>query len=520
MIAGQTRTDRRLEVLLLGNAMSSDYLGNPPVRKELARIQDLARSARDARKPGRVGSLDRFFWLTAYQEANQVRFVPSAARIKNAEQGYWICNLVLKGGGTLGLAHAGFVAGIEHAGIRFAGLAGASAGSIVTLGIAAARGSDLLRPSTEGIVEAIASAPLDWFIDGPRPIRMLIKHFLLDRSPISPRIWIGALFAWRKLLQTRGLNYGDVFERWLEDEMTRLGAPTLLALENHLESIYATLERAEDDLKPLFAPATPNLRLLRSPQSNRPAQEQAKDLLRIIASALPIGMKFELPRQMKYLRHNPAGLSPAKLARMSMAIPAFFEPVRMQVNPTQWKQAPFLRHLAELSSAETGRAFEELTELTFIDGGVFANLPSDSFTDTLPDLPTILVPLVGIGKPDRFQRSNRTTSLVEDALACVNAMRLQRDVDAYLKLRRSLAGSGSTSQQNRLPHTAGVAPAPINTGDADWLNFVMSEGEKLELFLAGVKAAYEFLRGIQDDTQTTANHRREVPKARRRTAIA
>jgi predicted acylesterase/phospholipase RssA len=50
----------------------------------------------------------------------------------------WV-NLVMAGGGMLGIGHVGFVRVLEQAGVRFIGLGGASAGAINALLIAAVR---------------------------------------------------------------------------------------------------------------------------------------------------------------------------------------------------------------------------------------------------------------------------------------------------------------------------------------------------------------------------------------------
>ncbi len=472
--------------------MASDYMDHPDVVKEVDAIRIVIKDLLKARATGTVSGFEKFFWMRAKPSDDRVRFGASIRSDPSPDDGYWICNLVLKGGGTLGLAHAGFVSALESANIRFAGLAGASAGSIVALGIAAARGGDLLKSTTADIVDVTASAPLDWFIDGPRPIRMLIKHYLLGRRMASPSVWIGLFRSWQRLLSKRGLNQGNNFELWLQSVMDRFDVSTLDKLSDCLLEIRDTLFEANSDLGNAL-----NNKLITYDGAPKDKREQAAELLRLMSSAMPIGMKFDLPSQMKYLNHDPATTSPAKLARMSMAIPAFFDPVEMPINSAIWQNADFLDHLAQLLPQGQANEFRALDRLTFLDGGMFANLPSDAFARNLCDIPTLVVPLVDRVETKRFMRKRRMRALIGDALACGQAMRFQRDLDAYLQ-RADHAEAFNTKNENQpIPRTFPMQISPIATGDAHWLNFVMTTTEKQDLFLAGVKAARQFIERMK-----------------------
>lgn len=472
--------------------MTCAYLDHPDVIDETKAIRAAVAASLERREADTVSGFEKFFWVRATSAEGRVRFRPSVKSGPSTDDGYWICNLVLKGGGTLGLAHAGFVAGLESANIRFAGLAGASAGSIVALGIAAARGGDLLKRTTPDIVDVTASAPLDWFIDGPRPIRMLIKRCLLGRRMGSPAVLIGLFRAWRRLLSKRGLNQGDNFEFWLQSVMDRFGVATLDKLNDRLLDIRDTLLVANDDLGDEL-----ENRLVTYDGAPEDEREQASELLRLMSSAMPIGMKFELPSQMKYLDHDPATTSPARLARMSMAIPAFFDPVEMPVNSSTWQSASFLDHLAQLVPEGQANEFRALDRLTFLDGGVFANLPSDAFARNLCDIPTLVVPLVGRVETKKFMRKRRIRSLYDDAVGCAQAMRFQRDLDAYLQRAGHAEAFNERNAAQPVPKTFPMQISPIATGDTHWLNFVMSAGQKQDLFLAGVKAARQFIERMR-----------------------
>lgn len=214
----------------------------------------------------------------------------------------------------------------------------------------------------------------------------------------------------------------------------------------------------------------------------------------MMTSAMPIGVKFVLPEDTKYLNMEPALTSPARLVRMSMAIPVFFDPVRIGVNRASLKNGDLLDYHKRLSAGQqTSEAWEDIETLTFIDGGVFSNLPLDAFETVMPDLPTILVPVGGPPKPKPFRRSTRASALIGDAGDLVQAMRFQRDVDSYRRLRAREKQFKRAAPQGTLPRSYNIAEAPINTGDANWLNFVMSETDKRNLFREGVRTARHFL---------------------------
>lgn len=481
--------------------MASRYLSDFRVSSELAKITELAATNRANRRDGYISALDRYFWLSGSRGEDGLQLHPSCDSHKLQGDSFLICNLVLRGGGTLGLAHVGFVAGLECAGIRFAGLAGASAGAIVAMGIAGARGDDLLTDVTKKIVDSTAAAPMDWFIDGPRQIRSLIKHILLRRKIYSPRIWRGLVRAIRRVLSKRGLNSGEAFETWLEAEMTKFGVPTVAELETRLARIHDALANAEDlMMKQNRALSASGCRvILRHDDDGSPPQKAAR-MMKLITSAMPIGVKFELPGHLRYLDLDRRRISPAKLVRMSMAIPVFFDPVRIRIRHDEWQKSPDLKALKDMAGSDSAkRKLEALEALTFIDGGVFSNLPSDSFETTMPDLPTLLVPLVSQPDPERFERDTRLSSLIDDAMACVQAMRIQRDTDTHLRLSARQAAFDRSQASTRYPRSYNIATAPISTGDADWLNFVMRDVEKQELFLNGVKAAHAFLKGQSNE---------------------
>lgn len=80
------------------------------------------------------------------------------------DKGYQYVDLVLEGGGVLGIALAGYTYTLEQAGIRFLNLAGTSAGAINAL-IFAALGYSW-EPKSEELIRIFEKMNFNSFIDG------------------------------------------------------------------------------------------------------------------------------------------------------------------------------------------------------------------------------------------------------------------------------------------------------------------------------------------------------------------
>ena len=458
------------------------------------------------------GSLDRFFWLHAARSSNSPYRLsiwrnddapPKTNHGSPRENNppIRLCNLVLQGGGTLGLAHVGLVTGLEAAGVRFVGLAGTSAGSILAMGIAAIRGKDLTRETHRTLVEFTDAAPMDSFIDGPRPIRILIKRVMQGHALYAPQHWSGLWSAIKRLKERRGLNHGRNFETWFESVMQEQGFSTIEELYDSLACIWDDLE----DLRMLFMDGSNLSPILKSPALK---EHPGSALLQLITMAMPAGIKFTLPQDLYYLSPEYQQSSPARLVRTSMSIPAFLEPVVMRTNPETWPER-VKQEVADLVTKDTTASFKDLKELIFLDGGMISNLPSDSFRDLMPEVPTVVVPLVSGGPARVITRRNRLRDLATDAGACVTAIRLQRDRETWalnivlreLFNKREVAAPNVVSK-TRLARHYPVAIAPIDTGKANWLNFVMSGQEKAELFEAGLTRARDLLRDLSRGVAT------------------
>ena len=493
-----------------------------PLRKD-HRIVRLLEVIRDYRRASGCSCFDQYFWLKARrnnsQAAERIRFEPAITETKNtkSDEEFRIANLVLQGGGVLGLAHVGFVMGLEAAGIRFAGLAGTSAGSIVAMGMFAVRGDDILNPTAEKLEELIGEMPMASFIDGSMPIRRLIKQFRKGRSLIGAHNWSAAYAALRLIILRRGLNPGDAFLNFMDDVLADNGLASIDALRERLMRVADDLEPAS---KHLEHDANVDMRqftrseLFSTFDKDTPEHSPGVKLLNIIATAMPVGLGIRLPGDLYNFDTEYGRLTPALLVRASMGIPLVFEPIRFRVRPAVWsaargtkgQHAIINRKLRNLVNAETLEQFEWLDEVFLVDGGLFSNLPTDSFLDVAPDVPSISVPLLGRTKSRKNVGFKSLRSVALDAFDLVNAVRLNRDREfIYLHdnhrnefesrniYQENLYTEGKSSDCKFIPRSFPFRLAAVDTGEADWLDFNMSHEGKVDLLVAGLNRARKFL---------------------------
>lgn len=448
-------------------------LESDPQAKKL--LGDIERLARD-----RAAALDSFFWIKARREKGNDSLIFERAAELDADDHFRIANIVLQGGGVLGLAHAGFITGMEQAKVRFAGIAGASAGAIVAMGMAAVRGEDLLKKTGPGLNQIIGSMPMETFVDGPFRTRRLIKQVLLKRISRTPSLIGMALSALRQIAFKRGLNPGNEFEDWLNAVLIENGIHSVADLNKRLDLIADQLRGAN---------ALPGNKIF-TPEDEKRAGRQ---LLQIMAACTPVGVKFRFPADADYLSSEVLNNSPAALARASMAIPLFFEPKVFSVNKRRWEEF-ISKKLKGLVDVEKQKEFNELDEVAFLDGGLFSNLPVDAFENQMEDVPTIAVPLVNPVEARPFRRRARLSSLLDDFSATAFMIRNQRDRDALDALDAKKGRFNARRQPGNLSlPTFPFRVAEIDTGDANWLNFVMDETEMAGLFMTGLKRAKRFL---------------------------
>jgi NTE family protein len=358
-------------------------------------------------------------------------------------QGNQYVDIVMEGGGVLGIALVGYTYALEQAKIKFCSLAGTSAGAINAMMLASVKPTKHSTISEE-LIEIISNKNFFDFVDGEPYVKKIIKDVLSDQ----PMIWVGIknLFNLGKLLrlirEELGLNEGKNFEDWVQNILETNQIHNTSDLQNHRNAIARQLKLRDG--------VTGNTIF--------------NSKIAIIASDVTTQTKVEFPLHKELYFKDSDLVSPSKYVRATMSIPLFFKPFTIQNLP---------KNREKLWKDTVGYEGEIPNKINFVDGGTLSNFPINVFhlSAGVPRKPTFGVRL---GK-DR-QKFNSIKTFLKYFFAIFNTMRYLHDYDFLLK-----------NQDYR--HLIGM----IDTDGHNWLNFDITDEEKLDLFKKGVRAAADFL---------------------------
>lgn len=379
-------------------------------------------------------------------------------------------DLVMEGGGMLGIALVGYVYALEQVGIRFLGLGGTSAGSINALLMAAAAPRE--QASTDWLIEQLANQNFYDFVDGDSDARDFTAD-LLRPTETRRGLWgwvrraVGksdlindGLQVIDNLRDDYGLHPGDKFREWITALLADRGITTIAQLRARRSQPPAGgLRRTHDEQNaPVDQPHTP----------------ADLDRIAIVAADITTQTKAVFPEMAYLYWSQPDEVHPAELVRASMSIPLFFQPYQRTPLPGSDPADAAASQPYRDAWAELGYTGAIPQTAMFMDGGIMSNFPIDLFHDNtrVPAAPTFGVKL-GI---DRGAPSN-TSSLPAVLGAMFDAARTQYDFDFIHR----------NSDYRHLVHC-------LNVDKFNWLDFRMSDDSKVELFAVGVRGAVEFLK--------------------------
>src|SRR5215211_5508921 len=149
------------------------------------------------------------------------------------DEGNQYVDLVMEGGGVLGVALVGYTYVLEEMGIRFLRVGGTSAGSINAV-LVAGLGTPAQRKS-EKIIEELANVEFWDFVDGDRDVRDFVATLVHD-SNLFKLGWKGVQVI-DNLVWSLGLNPGDKFLEWLSSLLKREGVGTSRELRDRIATI-------------------------------------------------------------------------------------------------------------------------------------------------------------------------------------------------------------------------------------------------------------------------------------------
>lgn len=368
------------------------------------------------------------------------------------EQGFQYVDLVLEGGGVLGVALVGYTWMLEQMGIRFCSVAGTSAGAINAILLAAHANMNAHNEknreqlASEWVLSKIANTPFLQFLDGPKHARKIVDKVLAGNGLL--RIGYSALRIKKYLMRHLGMHPGLVFEQWLAAALAEKG-----------------ITKASDLTKRL-AETTANLSIRESKEAitNRVNQSSVSPAkIALICAELSTQSKIELPKMAPLFWENPDEVSPAVFVRASMSIPAFFHPLKVPIKT--WR--------AERWSDFTGFRGNAFAEATLVDGGIVSNFPIHVFhKNGVPYRPTFGVKL----------NNARATAQPVKSLGALAGM--------SFSTARHLFDYDFLYKNPDYKQLIGF----IDTGEHHWLNFSLTKSEKIDLFYRGAFAAATFLR--------------------------
>ena len=417
------------------------------------------------------------------------------------EDGHQYVHLVQKGGGVLGIALVGYTYILEHMGIRFLRLAGTSAGAINTA-LMTVIGEKKDAKSVH-ILKILSDLDFFYFVDGHKTVRSIIKKFvshhhfkkhvkswtlfllitgillflvniiLLGLFPWFPgladytfisfiisAVYFFSLailiwFMWRILKRLKnsgfGINPGNYFYDWIKDQLSRNGVHTVSDLNKKATSLPKLSLRDDnpEDPSTLFGDVT------------------------FIASELVTQNKIQFPEMSHLFRKKEEidSLHPAGFIRASMSIPLFFESYFIKDIPceSQEIQDAWLRTLNEPEPPSTAR---------FVDGGILSNFPINIFYNpkvTVPRLPSFGIDLDSIKREDQKKKA-KDWSIFGYVERMFNTIRYYYDKDFLIKNKVFKKGIGK-----------------VFLSEYNWLNFFLSDKDKVDMFVKGAQAATKFL---------------------------
>lgn len=364
------------------------------------------------------------------------------------DKGHQYVDLVQEGGGVLGIALLGYTYVLEQMGIRFLSLGGTSAGAINSLLIAACAKPE--EPKSILLLDILANKDLSDFEDGDDDAKEFINAMVSKKTGLMKLLLKGAQVM-DNFREDMGLNPGVEFHRWLTEMLASFGVHDNEDLERRMNEL----------------PESIRFRAKRKDVIDDPAVKINSNLA-IIAAEINTETKIEFPRMRELFYKNTDRINPADYVRASISIPLFYQPYTIENLPngeesiTNWKRTAYHRGGPPKKAV-------------FVDGGVMSNFPIDVFHRVgLPTRPTFGVKL-GLERVS----NNNVTGISKLIACCFDAARNLRDFEFISK---------NPDYKNLVTF--------IDIGEHNWLNFEISDEDKIDLFKRGAQAAKSFLESF------------------------
>lgn len=451
-----------------------------------------------------------------------------------------LVDIVMEGGGTLGVALAGFTWGLEQVGVRFRSVAGASAGAVNAAFLAAsgpiatARTHRALPALEENFIDAFIEGHgtctgkypdiaswlkkvlslgylKGWFLsqflpeikgtynctealeyfsrsDWPSKLQRLAKQPNAGDHNLPPAQQFlqdeGATWYTlsRILIDHVGLFNSSGFATWFNDRLAAVdGCQTVGALANSQRCMA---------LKPediVFARRSGSCVLEEQPSDSYRKWVLDPELV-VVTTDITTQSRVFLPRHGPVYFRNLSAVTLGQLVRASMSVPLYFKPMHVDNLPCGSNSSvPVLASNAEQAQCRQiwtdgvhGLGYHGYlpSEVDFVDGGVLSNFPMDAlYLDTL-EVPWL--PSIGVRLGDHvFTPSANDLDLASLLTSMFSAARRMYDREFLL----------NNAPLNKLVTNIEV-PQFISR---EWLDFGLSDEHKMLLFAAGARHSLHFL---------------------------
>ncbi len=433
---------------------------------------------------------------------------------------YEYVNYVQEGGGVLGVGLVGYTYVLEKMGFRFLKLAGTSAGAINTMLLASVDKNnykdepfqfkseiilhEMLRYNLWNLVDGhwFAKWLIGVFINktiGLKVLRWLILFsvvvpvlfaiftsilylypsvFEYNAIPTILKVAQGLTFTATALLIIEiilflyfryrfakagyGINPGDKFHEWITSILKHNKIETAADLEEMMKTKCCDLSLRGERLQQNI---TGDDTTIKSPY------------LTIVASDITTQTKVEFPMMAKDYWQDPLSVNPADFVRASMAIPIFFEPLKIPVPQNVQGRSSLQQQKASAADIEN----KAVKKVSFVDGGILSNFPINVFHD--PSIQFARMPTFGVKledskhiKPGKENKSKPT--LFSFISRVFSTVRFYYDRD-FLKR--------NAVYEMCIGH--------VDVSEANWLNFGIKYEEQKKLFIKGAEAARAFFLG-------------------------
>jgi len=406
-------------------------------------------------------------------------------------------DLVMEGGGMLGVALVGYSWALEEMGIRFLGIGGTSAGSINALLLAAM--DDPANKKSPLLLQAMGDLDFYRFVDGDgsekgRDKTRALIECALDGRSIGFKKAVKLMWNYwglrKQLANHYGLNTGNEFTSWLTGLLHSAGIDSTAALNARMNRI-----------PPLS---------LRPGTESRPHWKPEPGRLVVIASDITTETRVEFPDMAELYWAEPDAVNPANYARASMSIPYFFETFRVKPLPDNARaRARWARVGVNLATENDDQVPHHIL---FVDGGITSNFPIDAFHDTtqVPSCPTFGVKLQ---YDDRYKRPAKLPlhgdgsrrPLMSLTGAMFNSARHTLDYEFIKKnpdYQHLVQFIPCTYQAQETDPATGKTNTV--TRGYNWLDFNMPMAQREGLFRQGAQMAIEFIDRFSSAVDTEA----------------